>query len=1748
MDDNALKRFIVLLPSRLGYSDTESLKKCVYKALFYAATADGKYLSHLFPLITQDQIDELAGYEFPLALPDRRPFYTVKHAGKYTHAKGTACARSFESGDAVYQCQDCAFDETCVLCGDCFNPDDHQGHSVFSYYSRGTSSGMCDCGDPEAFVVSLNCKCSSSNTSTNNIPSDLQQSLRATIQFCLDYILDVTNFSILALPFIHDHIDTPSSPLTSLRLSNYSSLPSWRYGGALDNNSSNLWYLVLWNDEHHTVDQALKGILSATNMPKARAQSLTHKISQRGKAVILEMPSYSELLVPLRNAQLSGLVATICSARDYMRETIAEVMFSWLNKLPSVHDSITSTVKRAIADLLLQPNHQLAKVVPAEFIKDLSIDDERRCFENGLLFDGKFVNAGLCEVLPYESVSRLYKPAHLVLATSRKLDRLQNSRLQYFLSFEIRFPTKVRRKLGNFVVSHLISDPHTKRMFSDQFLELYPQLITTLCLSDREEELSIMSCISAQLLTCPATVLHILEMDQLGMIMGPVARLIEEHSARWNFDSGYPNLVDITDDKPETFRSIVFAIRRGIDDIRHILDKAINGSLQTFFTEKNLIILLMFLRNFQGYWSVKRKYGDHVEMEQMDFVVHRIYSAPVLELVQTLASIEMDPATAQNTIMLLEEFLQLRKVRKNAPGIPDFVVSREPVSFINPINSLLSYLFQIQGFQNFETFFEAYQKPFVNISDISLRSIVLAAQVNVGFWIRNGLSVARQASVYSNSGISDLTYLRDFHLNQIAAILDDPKATLFNFLDRWQLLDWFTNKVSHKETVYEERFSAIGEKFIIFLYNLLMDRSRFKTLHFSEWRFLQTQQEICYELCDGPKTYSHLRSSLSSEESDSKFDEILKECADYIPPSGLTDSGRYKLKDSMYRTLEPMSIMMEGSKYQDIVNSLRNQISQKEGIKPDEVILIPKFKPSEISYVDSRISRFAKTTDFAKLLYKFMNVSVDSSDEFYIMHVLHLLHAVILDDEYLQGTDFLNEAFVIIPLGDLLMTIVNSKMSPLIRAKAKYLLGIFMNRDPRVTDSLVDCFGSLFVMQYQEQKNEVLKHDSTRKRNLIEKRKARVMKKFAKQQEQFVKNNTLKNDPDMDVSSSSDSKVCILCGEPESFSDVFGILASTTESAVFWKWPSEGRLAEDALQPYGESADRSVETYGTGYTYGGPVKLFSKRQECKTIITTCGHGMHYKCFKRTPNRCPLCQSYQNIFLPTFIKPAEVIVPQEALTGPPLTLSYNEILESLCITKNSYLMRVMMIPEYIQGDNANALLKPLEEGLMASLRSQLDYRFDRNGHSLLGEVSLNELTDAIGATVRMHEIATRIEGNEAYANFLDMVPQLAKLLVKTLISARVFLGALASQQESPSRISEDILDSQLMVGSVVDEAVRIFFRTDETFQTVCRLGFTKSISIIAHSLIYRVNELGYAAPHSDRYVNPETLDELRRVFHALCDTASMPRLDFKGDGMLVNLYNAICILVLPFLRQMILFLDVLTSHYDTSSSTLISLPEITALKNELATAADADEIGDILCAKLQIPLVKQLILILAREDGVPFETRIHDNITCAKVPRYLDDGILALEYPGVVKLIDLPEDFSSFQHQQDNLGAKDFLICLACGSKVSAESLQVHAQECCRHAIYFQPRLNFLRISTRIGKVPVGTGMGAPYLTAHGEVKKVLTRGAAKLSHMRYHHLNKLWLNLGLYSYITRSISEVEIGPDVFETFEADEFGRGFVPI
>ena len=101
------------------------------------------------------------------------------------------CAKPLKSGvDIAWKCEDCEKDPTCIICKDCFEKSNHEGHRV---WLKTNVSGCCDCGDPEAWDEKGCCPDhkgidSSKDSALNALPPKVRQN--APIVFkCLTKIL-----------------------------------------------------------------------------------------------------------------------------------------------------------------------------------------------------------------------------------------------------------------------------------------------------------------------------------------------------------------------------------------------------------------------------------------------------------------------------------------------------------------------------------------------------------------------------------------------------------------------------------------------------------------------------------------------------------------------------------------------------------------------------------------------------------------------------------------------------------------------------------------------------------------------------------------------------------------------------------------------------------------------------------------------------------------------------------------------------------------------------------------------------------------------------------------------------------------------------------------------------------------------------------------------------------------------------------------------------------------------------------------------------------------------------------------------------------------------------------------------------------------------------------------------------------------------------------------------------------------------
>ena len=87
------------------------------------------------------------------------------------------CAKQMNYGDVAWRCLDCEKDPTCIICSECFEKGDHEGHRVQLKRNVG---GCCDCGDPEAWDE--NHFCSDHKGQHDIDPKEVLNKMPATIK------------------------------------------------------------------------------------------------------------------------------------------------------------------------------------------------------------------------------------------------------------------------------------------------------------------------------------------------------------------------------------------------------------------------------------------------------------------------------------------------------------------------------------------------------------------------------------------------------------------------------------------------------------------------------------------------------------------------------------------------------------------------------------------------------------------------------------------------------------------------------------------------------------------------------------------------------------------------------------------------------------------------------------------------------------------------------------------------------------------------------------------------------------------------------------------------------------------------------------------------------------------------------------------------------------------------------------------------------------------------------------------------------------------------------------------------------------------------------------------------------------------------------------------------------------------------------------------------------------------------------
>ncbi|KAF9932455.1 hypothetical protein FBU30_008158 [Linnemannia zychae] len=265
-------------------------------------------------------------------------------------ARGQACGHTFKMGEGVFRCRTCALDETCVFCLRCFHGTNHEGHDT-SFSVNNGGGGCCDCGDPEAWKVELDCVYHSakhipqgeSDPKNLEYPPEVIASIRQTIAAVLDFIIDT--------------MTTSPENMNGTRVSKEQIQRDAVDAGNIAGETTDLenmdFVCILWNDEDHSFTDVINRVSETTHMPSNYARKIAETVDTQGRDIVeisSDIPRLMEIAESLADI---GLVVSIRSARETFKEQLCDICISFLKSLAYIKGgAVSQKQSQAIREII----------------------------------------------------------------------------------------------------------------------------------------------------------------------------------------------------------------------------------------------------------------------------------------------------------------------------------------------------------------------------------------------------------------------------------------------------------------------------------------------------------------------------------------------------------------------------------------------------------------------------------------------------------------------------------------------------------------------------------------------------------------------------------------------------------------------------------------------------------------------------------------------------------------------------------------------------------------------------------------------------------------------------------------------------------------------------------------------------------------------------------------------------------------------------------------------------------------------------------------------------------------------------------------------------------------------------------------------------------------------------------------------------------------------------------------------------
>ncbi|CAK5268665.1 unnamed protein product [Mycena citricolor] len=912
---------------------------------------------------------------------------------------GRPCSHVFKKGESCFRCKDCTLDDSCVLCARCFHATDHDGHNV-SFFIAQQPGGCCDCGDEEAWRRPISCPFHPTDPSNHASPPSIPTSpIPDDVPPVADYPhrmpipQNLRDSMSRTVGYALDVIlDTLAlSPEEPIAPANEEEL---RKQPSADPGTRDHFCVVLWNDDKHSFEEVAKLLAELTGVSHATGMKLAREVDEQGRAVVITSTDAAHLMAVAQALTHIDLGVTVRRAYDTFREQIVATIIEWLLDLTrSQLGSDALVLREVIAKELLSPTRT-------------------RYHEARVRLDCLFLDH-----------TRLWK--------------------------------RPRLSLKEMYASILSLSRDHKLAIAGHFASVYPSILSTYLLVDREAETSI-KYLALQLFTVPSAAAHVVRNHDL------VARVLA--LVRAFFQNRIEDRRVILDDDPDLWSlsvpaldpdSFPFKSKRFMpifSDLRHLLGSAgvralvaeggpVGSSPPFDSPTPGSALLPHFAATcalFVGMHPNRRAARAHVEYETEAWISVFNVALSLGRVVKAVGSAFSDASSAQlvSAISVVLEWIARVGVKDEDPveyhlvifgrdesyEVVDFDVSAGAVSFHHALHWLFAELCRHVGLLDnlkqvvrgalageYRQSVRDVDRAVLRLVDFPLRVLAMIAQIRTGLWVRNGFVIRGQLLHYRDFMLRELCYDQDLFVVQTALVLMDPDTVLASILDRFGVIGYFGGRAEGDEDVLPElmhpvyesvQLAGMVEELLYVLIAILSEASAAGGIPIE----VAVRREIVHALAVGPCPFTDLVKRVAERlVDDVSFERVLDEVATFRIPENVADTGSYELKDASFDEVDPFFFHYTRNRREEVEAILLTRLRRKTGAT--DPVIVPRPLGIEYGPFKDVLSRCFESRFLLRILfYSVHNVLIQTdatstppSAEAILDQALHLIMQALVE-------------------------------------------------------------------------------------------------------------------------------------------------------------------------------------------------------------------------------------------------------------------------------------------------------------------------------------------------------------------------------------------------------------------------------------------------------------------------------------------------------------------------------------------------------------------------------------------------------------------------------------------------------------------------------------------------------------------------------------------------------------------------------